>query len=69
MSESQLIQKFRDCAALAYQRLRPAAESRLIDMILNLERLENLDQTLFETLQEVETAEHPSGSLQFHGYR
>ena len=68
MSESQLIQKFRDCAALAYQRLRPAAESRLIDMILNLERLENLDQTLFETLQELEPADQPSGPAQFHGY-
>jgi 2-methylcitrate dehydratase PrpD len=68
MSETQLIQKFRDCAALAHQRLRPAAESRLIDMILNLERLESLDQTLFETLQELEPAEHPSGSLQFHGH-
>jgi 2-methylcitrate dehydratase PrpD len=69
MTESQLVQKFRDCAALAHQRLRPTAENRLIDMILNLEHLENLDQTIFGTLQELEPAEHPSGSLQFHGYR
>lgn len=62
ISEAQLIKKFRDCAALAFQPLRPAAQSRLIDMVLNLERLENLDETLFAALRDFEPPIRSSAS-------
>jgi 2-methylcitrate dehydratase PrpD len=68
ISEAQLIKKFRDCAAMAFQPLRSAAESRLIDMVLNLERLENLDETLFATLQDVEPAGNHSSAPQSYGH-
>ncbi len=51
LSESELIDKFRDCAARAREPLPDSAVSRLIDVVLRLEDVTDLEGTLFDALR------------------
>lgn len=44
MSDEALVEKFRDCLSYAENPLPPAALDRLVDMVLNLERVDDLSE-------------------------
>jgi 2-methylcitrate dehydratase PrpD len=51
LSETELVAKFEHCAARALGPLSKAAQELLIDTVLHLERVQDLDATLFRALR------------------